>query len=1190
MAEGRVLCALRLLGLVFYLMSLMTGNVSLSESTLLWKPRLIISGHSAAALKFPMLKHSRHGMFVLALPFDSYVPLPAYFAICCDVSLNPGPESGFMAPQSYSRSELLNIGKLVSCAESRFQPDPMSMANFKRYEIFINPPWLVKSVSNTLHQDHCMIPTRISSTRRRRFFTKHGNIANIDNLISLTSNHSDSHINEMKRDLDNGQHLPVRITSRYYKHSSKTVHNARNSLNLININTTGKSHDQRSRVRFATWNIRSINKKAATICDLVISQRIDILAVTETWLSPGNDSDPTLATVLSTLQDFDFLHLPRSMKAGGGVGVFLRKGFHVKQNSTIDFKSMEYMDLTISSSNSSMCFLVVYRPPPSKANKLTSRIFLDEFSILVEVLGATAGGHLIITGDFNFHVDDACNRDAVNFLDLLESADLEQRVIGPTHKRGHTLDLVIVRQDESLLYGSPEVLNYSHTISDHNAILCTVHIPRPCVTKKTLHYRDLRHMDIDSWHEDVKNSALNDARSTCADANVLAEQYNNVLRQLLDSHAPIRTRSVTLRPHTPWFNDNIRSLKRQRRQAERRYVASGLEVHHEMYRERCRIYTDALNSAKRDYYKAKISGSDQNQLFRLIDGLFKVKSVPPLPSHKCPKTLAEDFSNFFHNKIRLLKEQISSSPLATMDLLVNPSQSSCTSVLSEFSEVSVSYICDIVQKSKSKSCVLDPLRTDFLKQTIDVLASPITTIVNASLTSGVFPALLKKGIVRPSIKKQALDREEKSNYRPITNVAFLSKILERVAATQTLSYLVTNGLLAKFQSAYRCFYSTETALLRVFNDILLAIDRRQEVVLVLLDLSSAFDTIDHTALLRRLEVRYGINQTVLKWYKSYLSNRTQQVMIGDALSLEKDLSYGAPQGSVLGPLLFALFFAPLEDVILSHDLNAMMYADDTQLYITIDSLDDRPVVLSKLELCIKDVLVWCTSNGLACNPDKTEVIHLSSRFSSPANVPGININGFNILPQSAARDLGVIIDSHLLMTKHVNNVCKSAFLSIRNIGRIRKYLDQETCEKLVHAFITSKLDSCNSLLAGLPDTEISKLQRVQNTAARLVNRVKKNDNITPVLRQLHWLPVRFRIDFKILGLVYKALHNQAPDYLCELLKQYKPLRSLRSSGHNLLDIPKSNTKTYGDRSFSVYAPRLWNSLPLTLRNSEPALF
>ena len=156
------------------------------------------------------------------------------------------------------------------------------------------------------------------------------------------------------------------------------------------------------------------------------------------------------------------------------------------------------------------------------------------------------------------------------------------------------------------------------------------------------------------------------------------------------------------------------------------------------------------------------------------------------------------------------------------------------------------------------------------------------------------------------------------------------------------------------------------------------------------------------------------------WFRSYLSNRTQSVRIQDIDSSAKIMLCGVPQGSVLRPLLFSLFFVLLEDVIRAHELNAMMYADDTQLYITIGSSDQRPTALSKLELCINDIMIWCIINGLTCNPDKTEIVHFTSRFSNSEVIADININGCTIPPKPKARNLGVIMDSHLLLTKHIN--------------------------------------------------------------------------------------------------------------------------------------------------------------------------
>ena len=258
------------------------------------------------------------------------------------------------------------------------------------------------------------------------------------------------------------------------------------------------------------------------------------------------------------------------------------------------------MDLSVTTSNSSLCLLTIYGPPPSKKNKTTHNMFLNEFSVLLEDL-AVVTGNLIITNDFNFHFENASNREAARFMDLLQS------VIGATHKHGHTIDLVIVWNGDSFLKGQPEIIHHSHTISDHSAILCTVDMPRTCATKKTVHHRNLHCIDMESWRNDIRDSALHSAASdSSTDVNILTEEYNNVVRQLIDKHAPLRSRSITLRPHTPWFNDHLRCLKRQKRQLERRYVTSGLEIHRQMYRKHCCLYTDAIKSAKMNYYKAKI--------------------------------------------------------------------------------------------------------------------------------------------------------------------------------------------------------------------------------------------------------------------------------------------------------------------------------------------------------------------------------------------------------------------------------------------------------------------------------------------------------------------------------------------------------------------------------------------------------
>ena len=238
------------------------------------------------------------------------------------------------------------------------------------------------------------------------------------------------------------------------------------------------------------------------------------------------------------------------------------------------------------------------------------------------------------------------------------------------------------------------------------------------------------------------------------------------------------------------------------------------------------------------------------------------------------------------------------------------------------------------------------------------------------------------------------------------------------------------------QSAYRKRHNTETALMRVVNDIHQAIDNKCEAVLVLLDLSAAFDTIDHAILLDRLRDRYGFSGTVLRWIESYLKDRPQCIALDKILSRPRCLSCCVPQWSVLGPLLFSLYIAPLEDIISAHGLDAMMYADDTQLYIFMRK-GNRVVALENLSLYLNDIMSWNLWNMLKCKSSKTEIIHFSSRFSPPEPIASIKVGHHHVQPTSVIKNLGVTLDSHLTFVPHVNNVCRALSRPFHSTGRIR---------------------------------------------------------------------------------------------------------------------------------------------------------
>ena len=383
-----------------------------------------------------------------------------------------------------------------------------------------------------------------------------------------------------------------------------------------------------------------------------------------------------------------------------------------------------------------------------------------------------------------------------------------------------------------------------------------------------------------------------------------------------------------------------------------------------------------------------------------------------------------------------------------------------------------------------------------------------------------------------------------------------------------------------YQSAYRMFHSIETALTRVQS-----LDQRKCVYLVLLDQSAAFDTVDHSILLRRLKNSVGVERRALEWFLSYFGERTQSIRVLGTPSVPRSLPCGMPQGSVVGPFGFPIYSAPVASICHKHGISCHFYADDSQLYLAFDPKDED-VALRRLEACIAEIRDWMGLNHLKLNDSKTEFMVIGSPAQlKHLHTDSIKIGEATIASTSSARNIGAIFDSTLSMQDHVSSICRSCYCHIRNLGKIRSSLTKDAAINLVHAFISSRLDQMNSLLFGVPKYLIQKLQKIQNNSARIVSRSKRREHITPILKDLHWLPVQQRIDFKITLLVFKSLTGLAPGYLRDLLDLYEPTRTLRSIGLSLLKIPKSRTKTYGDRSFKVSGPRLWNKLPHDLRRA-----
>ena len=510
------------------------------------------------------------------------------------------------------------------------------------------------------------------------------------------------------------------------------------------------------------------------------------------------------------------------------------------------------------------------------------------------------------------------------------------------------------------------------------------------------------------------------------------------------------------------------------------------------------------------------------------------------------------------------------------------------SKLETFKAVDLEYVRKLIQKAPNKTCDLDPIPTSILKATIDTIAPIVLKIINTSLDTSKMPSAFKTAIVKPLLKKPGLDLIHK-NYRPVSNLAFISKLIEQSVIDQLEKHSTNNDLDDNLQSACRPHHSTETALLHIVDDLLVTMDSRHAILLGMLDLSAAFDTINHDIMLERLSSSQGLAIPVIKWFESYLRGRTQRVVVDNCISEPIAVDDGAVQGSKIGCRLYKKYVEPLGKLLKHSDCSNHGYADDNTIWKSVNPASESSVYegITSLEYTLEEVRSWMLANKLCLNDSKTEfIVFGQNRHTKSMPECSLQIGDDKIQPVLSVKSLGVTLDSNLNFKEHITNIVKACRFNIRRAWLIRRYLDENTAKRLMLATVISRLDYCNSLLVNLPDKYIKQLQRVQNAAARLVALTPKRDPITPTLKTLHWLPIRYSIRYKICVIVHKCVYGEAPIYLKDLIKLHVPSRELRSSSELRLSVPSVKQTTIENCAFSRAGPKVWNELPNSFRNTK----
>ena len=382
----------------------------------------------------------------------------------------------------------------------------------------------------------------------------------------------------------------------------------------------------------------------------------------------------------------------------------------------------------------------------------------------------------------------------------------------------------------------------------HLAVSCNMCYTKPQPKIITACFRDFRAFDDISFENDLTDLNFGAKLSNLENVDDMISVFNSGLQQLIDCHAPFVSKTSISHPNTSWYNESVRAAKQKKRMLERRWSKTGLQLDHINYRRHCASYNKLLSKSRNECAQATIEECqrDKAKLFKACKAILGNKKVKiSLPGMSTDRDVANAFSDFFQKKVQGIRNELdlelSNAPALHPNTRLHCVDHTCNvPKLDRFIPVPVSDVKKLICKSNNKSCDLDIIPAKVMKKFADQLSTPINMIVNKSLESGIVPKYFKKAIVVPALKKPTLDPEEKSNFRPVSNLPCTAKITERVVFSQLDAHLKQHQLLSPSQSAYRRYHSTETMLVKVTNDILCALDKGRSTLLVALDVSACF--------------------------------------------------------------------------------------------------------------------------------------------------------------------------------------------------------------------------------------------------------------------------------------------------------------------------------------------------------------
>ena len=933
-------------------------------------------------------------------------------------------------------------------------------------------------------------------------------------------------------------------------------------------------------LHFIHLNVRSLLPKLSELKVIANSTRAAVIGITESWLdSSVQDSEVEIPGYVIVRND--------RRRDGGGVCLYIRNDLAFNPRSDVNKSDTESLWIEILLPKTRPILIgVCYRPPKDYKffEKLENDLMnCDRLSDL----------ECYILGDFNVNVMHNKNSGLTKCVsDVCDIFDLCQLISDPTRITDSSKSII-----DLIFTSSYEKVSQSGVVdiglSDHMMIFCTRKISKGQIGKhQTIQIRSMKNYTAEILNDELCNVDWSGVLN-CDNVHDAWCNFKLEFTKVLDKICPVK--HIRLKQRTePWINSDVLEAIRDRDKALYLYRKNNDSADYVQYKQLRNRVQNLVRQAKRHYLSNKLDENKNNprKLWDTLKGLGY--------SNKCSKscskinleidgnicfdniTVAEHFNKFYTSVASCLVEKLPSAPgmftKASVDNYyarkgVQPNSFA-------FHTVEENYVLKLLKNTNcNKGTGLDNLPAKFVKDGARSIVKPILYIVNLSISSGEVPCDLKNARVVPLYKKNS--RTEAGNFRPVSILPVISKILEKVIFDQLESYLKANNLTYQYQSGFRPSFSTDTCLIYLTDYIKKEMSLGRYTGMVLIDLQKAFDTVNHQILKNKLS-SIGLCNSAISWFDSYLSERHQCVNVNGTSSSAMEISCGVPQGSLLGPLLFLIYVNDMECAV---NCKLLLYADDSALLV---SHKDVKVIEQTLSIELQSLSHWLVDNKLSLHLGKTEAILFGTkRKLRRCSRLNITCNGHKINSQTSVKYLGLELDQSLNGDVTGCSVIRKSASRLKFLYRQCNFLPTRLRKMLCMSLIQCHFDySCSTWYSNSSQKIKDKLQTCQNKVMRFVLSMAPRTHIgIEQFKELGWLNVENRVSQLKLNHMYKIYNNMAPDYLTQntVKSNTRAGISTRSSSYNFL-VPFA--KGANSNSFNKTGIDLWNSLPVTVKSSS----